>query len=439
MEQKVLLIEDDTGSRLAIVSSLSQKGYAVSVASNLSHAEEDVLARRFDAVILGINLGDGVGSGFIKAIRAYDLYLPIIVVTGSDEIEIAVDAVRCGADQVLAKPIEFAALSASLRTLLEHGNPRQQPADRQAEKGGEETFFATSPAARRFLDSAAKAAGGNAPVLITGETGTGKGVLARWMHRNGGRSALPMTAVYCSGLREDLLEAELFGVGCELSRGEDPCEPGLLQKGAGTLIVDEIGDMDLTVQAGLLAALQARAARPEVNGAAAGTGFQLICTSNRQLGLLARTGSFLPELLTRISATVLRIPPLRERLAEFPDIVRYLLDGLRGPDARISDAALRLLKGYHWPGNLRELRNALDQGLLISHGATLRPEHFNWLKPTCRAREARPKLTLSERKEQQNRAVLQRASGDHNEEASSPGISRATMHRRLKELRGKSY
>lgn len=437
MKHKILLIEDDNDSRFGIVGYLSQKGYAVSVASNLSYAEEDLLARRFDAVVIGIYVKDGKGPGFIKRVRMYDPYLPIIVITGGDEIEIAVDAVRCGADNVLAKPLDLAALRASLANMLEEDTPKlPQQARTSPGAGGDESFPGTGPAARRFLDLAVAAAAGNAPVLITGETGTGKGLLARWIHQNGSSSERPFAAVNCSGLRSELLHAEIFGAEHPAGTGNARRKPGLLeQAGNGTLLLDEIGDMDLTVQAALLRALQAAASRPAEDGSS--TGLHLICTSNQELDALARAGSFLPELLSRISATSLRIPPLRERLTELPGIVRHLLNGLRGSEAMITDEAMRVLKGYRWPGNIRELRNALGQGLILSHGARLLPEHFNWLRPPFHRREKRPLLTMSELKEQHIEEVLKRTSGDVNHVATSLGISRASIYRRLKQLRGR--
>jgi DNA-binding NtrC family response regulator len=439
MKQKILLIEDDNGSRLGIVRSLSQKGYAVSVASNLVNAEEDVLARRFAAVILGINSADGKGPAFIKKIRVYEPYLPIVVITGGEDIEIAVDAVRCGADNVLAKPVHFAALGGALKTLLlDAAHKLPDPVARHPKRSVEENFFGTGPAARKFRSLAAGAAAGELPVLITGETGTGKGLLAKWIHQNGRRSAQPLAAVNCSGLRRELLNAEIFGA--EPGAGNIRNKTGLLEKAqGGTLFLDEIGDMDLTVQTGLLAVLQNQNPTPAARSGAPAPGFQLICTSNQQLDALAASGSFLPELLHYLSATVLRIPPLRERLTELPGIVRHLLDALRGPEAQITDEAMRTLKGYRWPGNLRELKNALEQGLLLAQGGRLCPEHFSWLNPAGRSRESRPLLTMSELKEQHIAAELQRASGHVSEVATSLGISRATMYRRLKQMRAKDF
>jgi len=392
MKKKILLIEDDNCCRPGIIGSLSRRGYAVSQASNLANAEQDVLARRFDAVILGINLADGHGTGLIRRIRAFSPCLPIVVLTGGAEIEIAVDAVRCGADNVLAKPVDYAALSAFLESHLGNGSLKPEPAAvRQPKAWSEEDFFGTGPAARRFIELAAGAAKGNSPVLITGETGTGKGMLARWMHQNGNRSARPFAGVNCSGLRGDLLKAEIFGACCGARSGRFRNNPGLLGRAdGGTLFLDEIGDMDPTAQAGLLAVLEGRGSRPGARGEMPDAGVRLICSSNQRLDALAHAGSFLPELLCCISATVLRIRPLRERLLELPGIVRHLLEELRGPGVQITDEAIRVLKGYPWPGNLRELKNALEQGVLLSHDTRLGPEHFSWLKPLSRARELYP-------------------------------------------------
>jgi len=421
MKQKILLIEDDTSNRLGIVRSLSELGFAVSVANNLANAEEDVLARRFDAVVLGVSRAHGKASGFIRAVRVYDPYLPIVVLTGSEEIEVAVDAVRCGADNVLGKPVDFEALSDALKTLLaDDARKVQRGAGRNQARRVEERFFGTGPAARRCLELASQAAAGSAPVLITGETGTGKGLLAKWIHQKSPRANRPFATLNCSGLPGKLLRAELFG-----TRSGSQIKPGLLEQAAGgTLFLDEIGDLDLAVQGELLAALTSRQ----------GTPFRLICSTNHQLDALAGAGYFLPELLYLVSGSLLRIPPLRERLRELPNIVRFLLDELRGPQASISEEALGTLKGYHWPGNLRELKNALEQGLIVSQGGPLGPEHFNWLKPALKARGSHPMLTMSEVKEQHIAAVLKRASGDVNAVAHCLGISRATMYRKLKQL-----
>lgn len=429
MKQKILLIEDDNGSRLGIVRSLSQKGYAVNVASNLANAEEDVLARRFDAVILGINLSDGAGSRFIKGVRAYDPALPIVVITGCDAIDIAVDAVRCGADNVLAKPVDYEALCESLRALL-HDESLQAPQtpQRRQVKRCEERFFGTGPAAQQLLELAAQVANTGQPVLITGETGTGKGLLAKWMHQNSRRANRPFASVNCSGLRCDLLGAELFGS----VTGSARSRPGLIEKAAGgTVFVDEIGDMDLAVQARLLAVLKA-------GGTQAAPDFRLVSTSNKQLDIMVLAGAFLPELLTAIGAATVRIPPLRERLRELPDLVTHLLDEMHGRHNGISDEAMRTLETYRWPGNLRELKNALEQGLILSHGGRLGPEHFSWLKSTGHGREPHPMLTMSEVKEQHIAAVLQQANGDLNQVANCLGVSRATMYRRRKQLGRKS-
>jgi DNA-binding NtrC family response regulator len=420
MKQKILLIEDDDASRLGIVRSLSQKGFAVSVANNLANAEEDVLARRFDAVILGINQFDGRGCDFIRGVRLYDSHLPIVVITGGEQIEVAVDAVRCGADNVLAKPVDLEGLGSALDSLLEADTRQAEHADPQPAGQREEHFFGCGPGSRKFLDCIAQAAAVDVPVLIAGETGTGKGLVAKWIHRNSKHACGPWVTLNCSGLRGEVLRTELFG-----SKTAESGKLGLVaQASGGTLFLDEIGDMDLAVQAELLRVFKAHKAEP-----------RLICASNHQLDALADAGFFLPELLYFISGRVVRTPPLRERLKELPDLVRRILDELRGPSAQISEDALRSLKAYRWPGNLRELRNALEQGLIRSHGARLQPEHFQWLGLGSRARDLSVSLTMNEVKERHIAAVLQRSSGDVNQVAASLGISRATMYRRLKQLR----
>jgi DNA-binding NtrC family response regulator len=344
-----------------------------------------------------------------------------VVITGGQQIEVAVDAVRCGADNVLAKPVDLEGLGTALDALFQADAGQGERTEPQPARQREEQFFGSGPGSRKFLECIAQAAAVEVPVLITGETGTGKGLVAKWIHQNSKRSCGPWITLNCSGLRGEVLRTELFGSAAAESGGRK----GLVaQASGGTLFLDEIGDMGLEVQAELLRVFSVHKAEP-----------RLICASNHQLDALADAGFFLPELLYFISGRVVRTPPLRERLKELPDLVRRILDELRGPSAQISEDALRSLKVYRWPGNLRELRNALEQGLIRSHGARLQPEHFQWLGVGSRSRDFSVSLTMNEVKERHIAAVLQRSSGDVNQVAASLGISRATMYRRLKQLR----
>lgn len=383
MKQKILLVEHDSLGRVTLAGHLAREGYAVNLASDLERAEEDLRARLFDAVILGVDLPDGPELALIESIRSFDRFLPIIALTGASEIAVAVDAVRKGADNVVAKPIDLTALSVTLERLLREDSLRAtKPSRLSSIRKSGDGMAGEVPFPRGLRALAASVAASDAPLIIAGETGTGKGHLARWMHRNGRRSGLRFAGVNCSGIHDDLLIAQIFGTSAS---GEPPLRRGLVDAaGLGTLFLDEIADLSLPLQERLLNLLEERRAPLP---------FRLVCSSNQDLAALAATGAFLPRLLERLSVTRVGIPPLRERRRELAGIIRRLVSWLSGGTAAIADDALTLLKGYSWPGNMRELINAIEQALLVSRGANLTAGHFSWMRHRLSAGDRRPVLT----------------------------------------------
>jgi DNA-binding NtrC family response regulator len=441
MKPNVLLIEDNEASRFGFVRYFSRDGYVILEAADLAEAARALAAQHFDAIILDVNLPDGSGIDFIDTIRASDPAIPIIAITGAGNIQLAVEAMQRGADNFLTKPVDNAALGEYLRKTLEIGALKRKASARQRLEKREDTFFGTSRTMDGILNLTRIAATSDNPVLFMGETGTGKGMLSKWIHRNSPRSKNEFVEVNCSGLRGELLSREIFGNARGAFTSADQDRKGLLDiADRGTLFLDEIGDMGLEVQAQFLKVLEDKSYRRLGDVKLFKSDFRLICATNRDIEQMVADGLFRQDLMYRINLMVIHLPPLRERIGELPDIVRHLLQQLDAPDEVISGEVMDLLKSYSWPGNLRELKNVLERALLLTpRGTLLRVEHFNGLGGNRRAAPKVPgQRTVQEVEEAHITAVLQQAGGDVTRAAKTLNISRATLYRRLRQ-RGRDH
>ncbi len=437
MKPRIMLVEDDAACRFGFVRYFSQEGYSVTEAADLAAAENALNSDHFDAIILDINLPDGNGIDFIEKVRMSDSSTPIVVTTGAGDIPLAVDAMRCGADNFLTKPIDNAGLAVFLRKALEIGTlKRQQVARQRLRPLDDDTVFGNDPKMRLILDHAGIAASDDCPVLIVGETGTGKGRLAAWIHRNSSRSKFEFVEVNCSSLRGELLAREIFGNIRGAFTSADQDRKGLLDiANRGTLFLDEIGDMDLPAQAQFLKVLEDKSYRRLGDVKLLRSDFRLICATNRDIDEMVRNGQFRRDLLYRINLMVLQLPPLRKRLNDLPELTDVMLQASGTSDIRIPDDIMQLLKEYTWPGNLRELKNILERALLLSKGTTLKPEHFACLITLPDYGPKQPHLTtLYESELAHIASVWQQTGGDVAKTTRLLAISRATLYRKLKQI-----
>lgn len=437
MIPKILLIEDNAATRFGFVRYFSREGYMVSEAADLCEAAAALESQRFDAIILDINLPDGNGIDFIDAVRAGDQTIPIIVITGSGDIPLAVEAMQRGADNFLTKPVDNAGLAAFLRKTLEIGVLKRQQIARQRLEPHEDTFFGEVPAMQEILDVARVAATSSSPVLITGETGTGKGMLAKWIHKNSNRSQREFVEVNCSGLRGELLAREIFGNARGAFTSADQDRKGLLDiADRGTLFLDEIGDMGMDVQAQFLKVLEDKTYRRLGDVKLLRSDFRLICATHREIGSLLQAGLFRQDLLYRINLMNIHIPPLRERLNDLPAIVNYLLRSLGASETAIAVDVMKLLSAYNWPGNIRELKNVLERALLLTpSGATISQSHFVNLVNTSICTDTQRPRTVQEVEESHVRTVMEQVGGNIDKAAKALNISRATLYRRIKQMK----
>ncbi len=437
MNSKILLIDDEESARFGFSRYLSKIGYAVQEASCLSEAKEALQSQRFDAVLLDLNLPDGSGLDWIIEVRKSYPDIPIIIITGFGDVPIAVEAMRRGADNFLTKPVNMADLEVFLRKSLEIGTLRRKHLIDKRLAKKDRIYFGESPAMQKILDLATIASGNDASIVISGETGSGKGVLAKWLHEKSPRSAMSFVEVNCSNLSGDLLASELFGHSRGAFTSAVQEKQGLIEAAdCGTLFLDEIGDMDIGVQAQFLKVIEEKEFRRLGEVKTRKSDFRLICATNRDLLDETRKGTFRKDLYFRINVLPIIIPPLRERPEDIPGLVSRVLENMGFPAVEITPDVLELLKEYSWPGNIRELRNVLERALLLSHGQPLTIDYFYSLDPAYNS-EIPTVITpgkYSEIEESHIRTVIKRFQGDTVKASKVLGMSRATLYRKMKKF-----
>jgi DNA-binding NtrC family response regulator len=402
---------------------------------SLAAARETISLNVFDGAIIDQNLPDGKGVDLIGELRATQPDIAIVIITGMADFPLAVEAMRRGADNFLIKPVNLEDLEAFLRKSMEVGSLRRKVRSREILEKKKPPEFGKSPAAASVMDLAHMAATNDSPVLISGETGVGKGVLAQWIHANSSRNAGVFVDVNCSCLRGELLASELFGhtKGAFTSAAQD--RQGLLDiADHGTLFLDEIGDMDIAIQAQFLKVVEEKSYRRLGETRTRRSDFRLICATNKDLVKESASGRFRKDLLFRIQVLPIRIPPLRERPSDIPGLIANILTSLNYRESRAAPDVTAFLGAYSWPGNIRELKNVIEYAGLRARGGPLLIEHFTSL--TQMPEDATDGSgELDQMVEDSIRTALIRYEGDVTKAARSLGISRATVYRKLKKFR----
>jgi DNA-binding NtrC family response regulator len=436
MNPKILIIDDEEGTRFGFSRYLSKAGYRVQEAATLSESKEAVSSQRFDAILLDLHLPDGNGLDWISELRESHPDVALVIITAFGDIPVAVEAMRCGADNFLTKPVNMADLDVFLRKSLELGNLRREHLTNQRLTRKDQPYFGESLAMKKVMNMVSLAAKNDSPVVFLGETGSGKGFLAKWLHDHSLRYSGPFVEVNCSNLRGDLLASELFGhaKGAFTSAVHD--KQGLIEVAdGGTLFLDEIIDMDIGVQAQFLKVIEEKQYRRLGEVKIRRSDFRLICATNHDLVAETKEGRFRKDLYFRIAVLPVTIPTLRERPEDIPGFVRQILTNLGHHEIEITDEIMQLLKNYPWPGNIRELRNVLERAILLSYGDPLSAEHFPGLDSRYFMSENKTGVSnLNNIEETHIRTVIKRFDGDTRKAAEALGISRATLYRKLKKF-----
>jgi DNA-binding NtrC family response regulator len=353
-----------------------------------------------------------------------------------------VSLIKSGAEQCLAKPVEASALLMIVHKLLENSRNQQKTLANNTRRRRVvlNPFLGESAAIRRLAETASKVANSQSPVLIQGETGCGKGVLATWLHENGPRSDEPFIDLNCAGLTREFLESELFGHEKGAFTGAVNAKLGLLEVGhRGTIFLDEIGDIDPNVQPKLLKVVEEKRFRRMGDVRDRFIDVRLIAATHQDLRHLIETKVFRSDLYFRISTVPLAIPPLRERQDDIPAIAHSLLlricSDMARPPALISPKGVERLRSYYWPGNIRELRNVLERALLFTDRPVLEPGDLAFEPgPEHRSNSYRSDWTLEELERFHISTVFSGENQNVEKTAKHLGIAKSTLYQKLKAL-----
>jgi len=437
---KVLVVDDESGVRFGIRDFLEQKGYEIEEAESCESAQHLFRTSRPDIVIADYMLPDGTALDLLPRLKEIDAGIPLLVLTAHGSIDLAVRAIKEGAEQFLTKPLELATLLVILQRLLQkQRNHNKQLASKSRQlRRAIDPFIGTSPAIRALAEQAKRMLSTESPVLILGETGSGKGVLAHWLHQNSQRAEEAFVDLNCAGLSRELLETELFGHEKGAFTSATASKQGLFEVAhRGTIFLDEVGDVDLQIQPKLLKVLEDKRFRRVGDVRDRQVDVRLIAATHQDIGQLVRDKRFREDLYFRISTIPLSFPALRERIEDIPTIAQDLLDKIaadlgRG-ELRLDDGSIQALKAYSWPGNIRELRNVIERAVLLSDHKiiTLKDLQFDG-HTKAGAPYLDTRLTLMELEKQHIERVLQEERGRVEKAAKRLGIPRSSLYQKIK-------
>jgi DNA-binding NtrC family response regulator len=382
MSFTVLIVDDEENARLNIGAFLTSRGYDVQGVPTLGEAREVVRKGSADIILLDVLLPDGYGPNLLEETAHLPLRPPIILITAHGDIDMAVEAMKNGAQDFLQKPIQLTELEKSIQRAGEILAMRRELAHlRQTQHNQLNFVVGKSPAMKALLDHAQRAAAVSASVLITGETGTGKEILARALHQMGPRSNKPLIAVNCAAIQSTVLESELFGYEAGAFTGAEKRKHGLMEVAdEGVLFLDEISSTPLDIQAKLLRALEERNFRRVGGTNLIKVDVQILAASNRDLKSMMKEGTFREDLYYRLKVVDLHVPSLREHKEDIPELVGLFIRqnnprmGLNIAD--VTPRAMKALIAHDWPGNIRELRNVVERAMLFCDDPAIDTPHL---------------------------------------------------------------
>lgn len=436
MKERVLIADDDAGVRAGLEVNFRRQGWEVAAASGVAEALAKFRQAPCPLVVTDMRMPDGDGMEVIRGVRARAPETAIVLLTAFGSVPDAVEAMRAGACDYLIKPASFAQLMATAERTM--GGRREALA--------ETSIIGNGPAMTRLRERARQAAATDSDILLEAESGTGKELLARWIHGASRRRGGPFIAVNCAALPETLLESELFGHARGAFSGADRAKPGKFELAqGGTLLLDEIGEMPLSLQPKLLRALQEREVDPLGATAPVAVDVRVIATTNRALRAMAEEGRFRADLYYRLHVVPLRLPPLRERREDVAALAAHFLRKHGPAEAEFTPELLAALAQRDWPGNVRELENFARRALALAAGPRIGLEALEEEAPAPgaspalpgerpgRGGELRPGLSWREAERQLLEATLAATGGNRTRAASMLGISLRTIRNKIRE------
>ena len=379
MSYTVLIIDDAKSARMNIAEYLGDNGYEVLEAGSIKEAKENIKQGNADVLILDVNLPDGLGTELLMEINSQPVRLPVIMITGYGDIEMAVEAMKNGAHDFLAKPIvDLDNLNNSISRATEIIQMRRELNHlRQSQTNPDDFIIGSTEQMKLIVEQAQRAANASVSILITGETGSGKEVLALFIHQSGPRKQKPFMAINCAAIQPTVLESELFGYEAGAFTGAEKRKHGLMEiADEGILFLDEISSMPTDIQAKLLRAIEESTFRRVGGTTQIKVDLQIIAASNRDIKKMIKDGGFREDLYYRLKVVDLHLPALVERKNDIPELVGFFVKKLNSKMGLnvldVDQEAIKVLMNYSWPGNIRELRNAIERAMLFCDGQTIK-------------------------------------------------------------------
>jgi two-component system response regulator HydG len=462
-QMRVLVVDDDLPVRRACAEIAAGLGFSTQAVDSMTAAKAALAGGGVDVVLLGLKLPGSGGMTLLKEIRKQHPEAVVVVMTAFATVSSAVEAMRMGAGDYMTKPFTLEELSVTLGRAAQRRTfdvETRSLRERLRAGQGMGNLIGRSPAMEKLYRILSKVARSIHPVLIQGESGAGKEIVARSIHLNGPSAAMQFIPVDCGSLAPKLIESELFGYTKGAFTGVERSKTGLLASAeGGTVFLNEIGELPLELQTKLLRALQEKEVRPVGSMQAVPLHARILAATNRDLNAMVASGKFRKDLFFRLNVVSLRIPPLRERKEDIPLLAAHVVEKLardKGIRYLFSDDALRLMMEYDWPGNVRELEHAIERAMALSSGPVLHMADFpTQLQDFQRHAEAREQSVITRKldvervggsesgerqvvsiAEMEKQAILntiQQLKGDKLMAAKLLGIGKTTLYRKLKE------
>ena len=436
MSQTILVVEDDFGVRSTIVNFLELEGYTVDAVSNTRDAMERLAANAYPLVITDIYIDDRTGLDVLMKAKEHDPNCPVILMTARGTMETVMTATRNGAFDYLAKPFELDTLLEAVKRALDVSVSGDGEVER--EELPESEMIGSSAPMVEIYKTVSRVAPTGASVLIEGETGTGKELVARMVHRFSERSAQTFVPVDCAAIPAALLESELFGHMRGAFTGADRDRIGVLEAAnRGTVFLDEIGDIDAAFQVKLLRFLQEHEIRPVGSTREKKVDVRVVAATNRDLQKMVDEGKFREDLWFRLNVVRLKLPPLRERRVDIPLLAQFFVakyNTCYNLDAKLLESGLKVLQDFTWPGNIRQMQHLIERLTILAPAGRIDAEA---VQDAVAASETRDNGgdTLADAEGDQIRRVMAATGGNKSRAATILGIERKTLYRKLERMK----
>ncbi len=448
----ILVVDDDQAHRLMLVTMLDEWGYRVAEASDGRKAIDAIHETPVDLILMDMRMPNLDGIEAAKEITRYNPAIPIVIMTAYSSVETAVDALKSGVFDYITKPINFDALKIAMDHALEHTRLKQENEGLKSQLSRLQApgIIGGSPAMQRVIEMIGLVAPSEATVLITGESGCGKGLVARAIHENSSRSDKPLVEVNCAAIPEALIESELFGHEKGAFTGADRQRRGRFSLAdGGALFLDEVGELPVSVQAKLLRVLQEGDIQRVGSDAYIPVDVRIIAATNRNLEKMVAEGLFREDLFYRLNVIAVEVPPLRERIEDIPILAQHFWKLFAEKNHKsvkgVTPGAMDLLLRHPWPGNVRELENVMERAVILLQGEYISERELPIsIQKMARGREgdsgalqSAPGLqegegTLAEAEKRLILQALHDAGGNKSEASRRLGITRRTLKLKLK-------